>query len=346
MMAAANAPTAPAVPAQAAVPAPGDVPLEAGTRGETARALHASVWGAPVCGPRPHPGRPWRGVPEVPSQDTDTPAAATLPGPDAATAAPAAAAPAAPPSDASPAGPAPAEVTLVTSPPSTGAVASAPQVGVPDPSGTEPAPAPVITPPAAEVPVATTPPTTAPEPQAAPAAVVDAPMPDAGQPARESRTVRVHDAPDPAAPVNGHAQTHAPTTVADTTAPRVAAPAGMAERIADLAHRLETAPPPRRLTLEVGDVRVAVRLGHDGVHVTVHGAPEAAGTWQQDVGTALAQRGLDLAGFTTDAGDGSAGTHDPGQDPRPDRGHDDPTRGDHRPSRRPARPARHVGLGL
>lgn len=78
----------------------------------------------------------------------------------------------------------------------------------------------------------------------------------------------------------------------------------LVERVMEAVELLENAPPPRRIRLEVGDLRLAVSLRADGVHVAIDGDAAPTRTWQSDLSTALEARGMSLAdGGARDGGD-------------------------------------------
>ena len=71
----------------------------------------------------------------------------------------------------------------------------------------------------------------------------------------------------------------------------------LAARVADIAERLESAPPPRQMTVEVGELRLSVSLRADGaVRVAVVGEVNQAAeqAWRRELAEALAGRGMDL----------------------------------------------------
>jgi hypothetical protein len=106
---------------------------------------------------------------------------------------------------------------------------------------------------------------------------------------------------------------------ADATASRPAAGARDAQlspaiaRVLDALAELEHAPPPRRLTLDLGDVRVRVAVEDGGVRLTVVGGDRAAGDALTDeAAEALLARGFDLAGDRSGGDrDGRPGSQDP-----------------------------------
>lgn len=88
-------------------------------------------------------------------------------------------------------------------------------------------------------------------------------------------------------------------------------PSALVERIARIAEQLEHAPPPRQMTVEVGDLRLSVTLRSDGavrvVFLGEQGQPLGA-AWQRELADALADRGFDLA--RQDGGRGQAAPDD------------------------------------
>lgn len=113
-------------------------------------------------------------------------------------------------------------------------------------------------------------------------------------------------------------------------APTRPAPSPLAERVAEIAQRLEQAPPPRRMTVEIGELRLTVSLRGDGVHVAVTGTAPADGPdWDRDLATALSARGFSLA---TDAG-ASGERREPSH---PDRPAPEPAASRRRPASRTA----------
>ena len=71
-----------------------------------------------------------------------------------------------------------------------------------------------------------------------------------------------------------------------------------AARVAQAVEALRDAPPPRRMVVDLGDVRLAVALRGDRVQVTPLGESaggQLSGSWQRDLSDALANRGFSLA---------------------------------------------------
>lgn len=74
-------------------------------------------------------------------------------------------------------------------------------------------------------------------------------------------------------------------------------PPALVERVARIAQQLEQTPPPRQMTVEVGELRLSVSLrGEGAVRVVVLGDQgQALGSdWGRDLADALAERGFDL----------------------------------------------------
>jgi hypothetical protein len=85
--------------------------------------------------------------------------------------------------------------------------------------------------------------------------------------------------------------------------------AASVQRVLDALELLEQAPPPRQITLELGDARVRVALDDGQVRLSVVGpANEAVEKWLEETRAALAQHGFDLGqqagGRTEDQTDG------------------------------------------
>jgi hypothetical protein len=75
--------------------------------------------------------------------------------------------------------------------------------------------------------------------------------------------------------------------------------AAIIERIETMVRRLENAPPPRSVTVDLEDLgapRITVTLTADGVRLSVPEAPSSPTTLLSDLEAALAARGFDLAG--------------------------------------------------
>jgi hypothetical protein len=89
----------------------------------------------------------------------------------------------------------------------------------------------------------------------------------------------------------------ATTEAVRTENPARAEPSSLLSRIVRIAERLEQAPPPRQMTIEIGELRLSVSLrGDNGVRVVAVGDPGQSldGDWRRDLSDALAERGLDL----------------------------------------------------
>lgn len=143
------------------------------------------------------------------------------------------------------------------------------------------------------------------------------------------------------------AASHAPTIpdVTTTTNPTTAAPASATAapppppadasslagrimgRVLDALDVLENAPPPRRMTVDIGDpsgTRLQVALRGSEVHISVLGGgpePQLTG-WNKDLSAALAARGFSLGNSDADHGrrrdqDGAAPDEQPSDTPSP-----------------------------
>jgi hypothetical protein len=81
-------------------------------------------------------------------------------------------------------------------------------------------------------------------------------------------------------------------------APAAPAPAGLVNRVLEAIEQLEHRPPPRRMVVEVGDMRLTVALRGDEVRLSVVGArsgSELSAEWARDISQALASRGFNLS---------------------------------------------------
>ena len=118
---------------------------------------------------------------------------------------------------------------------------------------------------------------------------------------------------------------------AETTAPRPAetGPTGaspLISRILDAVEQLENAPPPRQLTLEVGELRVRLSVEDGNVRLQLLGDQRDAGQeLLRDAAAALRARGFDLQGDDRGGQHGDrrrSGSEDesPSASPRPDTG--------------------------
>ena len=125
----------------------------------------------------------------------------------------------------------------------------------------------------------------------------------------------------------------------------------LAERVADIADRLENAPPPQRLTVELDDLgglRVTISLRGDLVRVEVNGGT-APPQWQRDLATVLGQRGWSLDGENSAqgaAGDADRGAAGGGRGQSRDGAREDAPRQPFRPFRPSTRPAGSAGWQL
>lgn len=114
------------------------------------------------------------------------------------------------------------------------------------------------------------------------------------------------DAVDADVPGAGASLVDAPTIVGD--AARAAGTRGAAlpaavQRVLDAVELLENAPPPRQVTLELGDARVRVSVEQGQVRLTLLGDhAEDAAELLRDAADALAERGFDLGGDRTRGG--------------------------------------------
>ena len=89
----------------------------------------------------------------------------------------------------------------------------------------------------------------------------------------------------------------APDALGEPGPPETTGGARMLNRILDAVERLENAPPPRQLTLEVGELRVRISLEDGNVRMQLLGEQREAGQHLlRDAGNALRARGFDLEG--------------------------------------------------
>lgn len=73
-------------------------------------------------------------------------------------------------------------------------------------------------------------------------------------------------------------------------------PSVLAGKVAEAVALLEHAPPPRRMTVEIGDLQLSVSVRGEAVRVTLlDAAVQPTATWTRDLSEALAERGLSLA---------------------------------------------------
>lgn len=105
---------------------------------------------------------------------------------------------------------------------------------------------------------------------------------------------------------------HPPVATADRATPRAVDLPSSIQRVLDAVELLENAPPPRHLTLELGEVRIRVAVEDGQVRLSLLGDASPEGSeLLEDAFAALAERGFDLEG--DDHADEAP--NDDGQDP-------------------------------
>lgn len=124
--------------------------------------------------------------------------------------------------------------------------------------------------------------------------------------------------------VQGAAEPQVPV-VAEPAAPVLSS---LGTLVAEAVDRLEHAPPPRRVVLEFGELRVAVSLRQDMVDVSVLGGGDAPPDWAAGLREALDARGFSLASGSSD--------DPPGRREAPERQEQAPPTPFRRPRSRPA----------
>jgi hypothetical protein len=119
--------------------------------------------------------------------------------------------------------------------------------------------------------------------------------PDAGPPEVATRSAGVPTAVTEPAPVDGTPLTSAERSAEPRTSPAQGSTAASIARILDALELLEQAPPPRQLTLELGDLRVRLALEDGTVRLQLLGEQREAGRdLLREAAAELRARGYDL----------------------------------------------------